>query len=244
MKLSPKQRELASKNAALPLILDKLAEIEDRLDKLPSEDSQIEKTAVKFAAEITKMHDGTDGVDGKDGKEGIDGVDGKNGKDGRDGKDGKQGSAGPQGPAGRDGRDGIDGKNGLDGSPDTADTIRNKLELLPEGEKLAIEAIEDLRKELDALKEENARTAALPRGIGNRSSNAMKPYPLTPDGSTKTFLVPKGVAGFVLSSDFPYIYTEGAGYTINANRTQIILQQDNAPTAQSTLLYVYSSMFN
>lgn len=38
------------------------------------------------------------------------------------------------------------------GSPDTADDIRNKLELLPVGEKLKIDAIEDLQKELDELK--------------------------------------------------------------------------------------------
>src|SRR3990167_1237459 len=40
----------------------------------------------------------------------------------------------------------------LDGSPDSSEDVRNKLELLPDGEKLKIEAIEDLREELDKLK--------------------------------------------------------------------------------------------
>lgn len=39
---------------------------------------------------------------------------------------------------------------------DTPQDIRNKLEVLQDGEKLAIEAIEGLRKELDALKKNNA----------------------------------------------------------------------------------------
>ena len=41
--------------------------------------------------------------------------------------------------------------------PDTADDIRNKLEVLPDGEKLKIDAIENLRKELDAIRNMRAR---------------------------------------------------------------------------------------
>lgn len=125
--------------------------------------------------------------------------------------------------------------------PETPESIRDKLETLKDEERLDakyIKGLEDLEKRI------NDKISAIPRGMAPRSSNAMKPFPLTPDGSTKTFTVPKGVAGFVVSSDFPFIYTESTGYTINASRTQIVLQVDNAPTAQSTLLYVYSSMFN
>ena len=59
-------------------------------------------------------------------------------------------------------RDGIDGTNGIDGkdgSPDTPQAIRDKLEGLPEGEKLSIQAIQDLPKLLEDLK----RVASAPR---------------------------------------------------------------------------------
>ena len=41
--------------------------------------------------------------------------------------------------------------------PDTADDIRNKLEVLPDGEKLKIDAIENLGKELNAIRNMRAR---------------------------------------------------------------------------------------
>lgn len=244
MKLTPTQNDLVKNNAVLPFILDKLSEIEAELQKDPPEDTKIEKIALRLATQMAKIQEGANGKDGTNGVDGKDGSDGKDGKDGAAGKDGKVGQQGPPGKDGKNGVDGINGKNGLDGSPDTADTIRNKLELLPEGEKLAIEAIEDLRKELDDLKKETSRVAALPRGVAPRSSNATKYFPLTPDGSTKTFAVPKNVACVVLGSDFPNVLMENAGFTINGNRTQIVLTVDNAPIQGSQLLFQYSSMFN
>lgn len=86
---------------------------------------------------------GKAGAPGRDGERAIgtpgrEGAPGKNGLPGKDGERGAQGAAGPP------------GARGPDGSPDTADDIRNKLELLPEGEKLAISAIEGLEERLVA----------------------------------------------------------------------------------------------
>ena len=53
---------------------------------------------------------------------------------------------------GKDGKRGEQGKRGKDGSPDTGIEIADKLEALPEKDKLVIEAIKGLRKELDDLK--------------------------------------------------------------------------------------------
>ena len=125
--------------------------------------------------------------------------------------------------------------------PPTAEQTRDKLESLKNDERLdisAIKGVEELEKKIDT------KISAIPRGTTARSSNSTKYHPLTPNGTTKTFTVPKNVACVVFGSDFPFVYTEGAGFTINANRTQIVLQQDNAPSAQSTLLFSYSSMFN
>lgn len=90
------------------------------------------------------------------------------------------------------------------------------------------------------------KISSIPRGGGAapRSNNSTKFYPLTADGSTKIFTVPKSVASIVLMSDFPHILFEGSGFTINGTRTQITLTVDNAPALGSQLLYQYSSQFN
>lgn len=66
---------------------------------------------------------------------------------------------------------------------------RNALEALPEGDKLAIEAIEGLRKELDALKRQRSTGGGGGAIIGR---DIIKDYDLSPylDGSTKTFNIP------------------------------------------------------
>ena len=85
------------------------------------------------------------------------GEQGESGKKGKDGKDGRTPVAGVDFPFPEDGKDGESvvgpaGKDGKDGSPDTADDIRNKLELLAGDERLKIEAIKDLSDILDELK--------------------------------------------------------------------------------------------
>lgn len=62
----------------------------------------------------------------------------------KDGKDGKDSSVpGPKG---------LQGYPGKDGSPDTPGEVRDKLERLPSGEKLSIQAIQDLSKIIEELK--------------------------------------------------------------------------------------------
>src|SRR3990167_1285793 len=63
---------------------------------------------------------------------------------------------GPQGERGKDGKDGADGKSivgpaGKDGSPDSKEQVRDKLEELKDGEKLSIQAIQDLSEKLEEL---------------------------------------------------------------------------------------------
>ena len=52
---------------------------------------------------------------------------------------------------GKDGVDGIDGAPGKDGSPDSPIEVRDKLESLKDGEKLSIQAIQDLAEKLEEL---------------------------------------------------------------------------------------------
>ena len=115
---------------------------------------------------------------------------------------------------GRDGKNGVDGKNGKDGQ--------------------------------NGKDGEDGKDGKDGRSIlgGFRASNATKFYKLTPNGSNKTFTVPKSVASILHCSDFPHVLYEGAGFTINATRTQIVLTTDNAPSEGSQLIYQYSSMFN
>lgn len=182
------------------------------------------------------------GKDGKNGEDGKDGERGQDGQDGAEGKEGKPGQAGANGQAGEDGengKDGINGENGKDGSPDTGEEIISKIN---EAEGLIKpERVEGLAK---FKKEVSESISNIPRG-GARASHSMIPFPLTPNGVTKTFLVPKSVNGFLLSSDnLPNVLMENNGYTINATRTQIVLTTTDAPTSGSQLLYVYSSQFN
>ena len=93
----------------------------------------------------------------KDGKNGRDGNDGIRGRDGRDGVDGKDGESADIASVIREVEkaltpllpkiEEIENKLPMLGKP-----IRDALEILPEDEKLKIEAIENLRKELDDLK--------------------------------------------------------------------------------------------
>lgn len=118
--------EKASKN---PLVI--LAAVDDLEDKV----EQI------IIPEPLKGERGERGERGEPGEPGRDGRDGKDGRDGRDGKPGAPGQKGDQGEPGKD------------GSPDTAEDIRNKLELLFGDERLDISAIKGIEKFSDELRE-------------------------------------------------------------------------------------------
>jgi len=90
-------------------------------------------------------------------KQGEKGEQGIQGKQGPQGKLGPQGEKGLNGLDGKDGKDGADGKSivgpaGKDGSPDSKEQVRDKLEELKDGEKLSIQAIQDLSKILEELR--------------------------------------------------------------------------------------------
>ena len=78
-------------------------------------------------------------------------------KDGDKGDQGPVGEKGDKGEPGQDGAPGAPGAPGKDGSPDMAEDIRNKLELLDGDERLKIEAIKDLREELDKIKKQTTK---------------------------------------------------------------------------------------
>lgn len=118
----------AEKAAKNPLVI--LAAVDDLEDK-------VEQIVIP---EPVKGDPGENGKQGEPGEPGRDGRDGKDGRDGRDGKPGPAGSGGKQGEPGKD------------GSPDTAEDIRNKLELLLDDERLDVSAIKGVDKLLAEMK--------------------------------------------------------------------------------------------
>lgn len=98
----------------------------------------------------------------------------------------------------------------------------------------------------DIIKQLERQISSIPRGGGGRASHSTKFYKLTPDGTTKTFSVPKSVTAIVLMSDFPHVLFEGSanGFTINNTRTSITITTDTAPSVGSQLLFQYSEYFN
>lgn len=124
--------------------------------------------------------------------------------------------------------------------------IVEKINELPTDEDKYLIDIKHIDGLIDKLENLRKGITNIPRGGGGRSGGSVKFHPLTPDGTTKIFIVPKSIASIVHMSDFPGVLYEGAanGFTINASRTQITLTVENAPTTNSQLLYEYSSMFN
>lgn len=152
----------------------------------------------------------------------------------QDGEQGPQGEPGPQGPA---------------GSPDTAEDIRNKLELLEGEERLKIEAIRGLREELDDLKKRAGQTTVVHSGGGGGAGKIVKSYDLSDslDGSTATFALPAfyRVISVHLSS-FPNILRPTTDYTTDGNAMTITFTAQIDPavslaTGQS-LIIVYSEL--
>lgn len=146
-------------------VLDQIFTLEDRVEVV---EEKLENTTTREELETAisniELQKGDTGNDGQDGR---DGVDGKDGLDGRDGKDGLQGPVGPKGetgPAGPSGRDGIDG------SPDTAEDIRNKLELLSGEERLDSKYIKGIKSYDEEIATLQNRTQLLNQIATTRSS--------------------------------------------------------------------------
>jgi archaellum component FlaC len=94
----------------------------------------------------------------------------------------------------------------------TGEDIRNALEALPKGEKLAINAIENLREELDKLKKQGVGGG----GGGIVGRDIVKDYDLSSqlDGVTKTFNLP-AVWNIISvdTSSFPHALRKTIDYT-------------------------------
>lgn len=199
--------------------MDKLKQLKEVLDIINKDYATTEDVAGFFKAllsafseartalnkQITdKLATVRNGLDGRDGKNGKDGKDGAQGPEGRQGLAGES-IIGPQGPAGKD------------GSPDMAEDIRNKLELLDGDERLKIEAIKDLREELDELKK--LRTSIISGGGGNVGGNVVRLHDLSADlnGVLKTFALPAfWRITLVTASSFPNALRPTVDYTVDA----------------------------
>ena len=157
---------------------------------------------------------GEDGVDGKDGLNGERGSDGKDGKDGKDGRDGYTPIAGVDYDIPMDGKDGEDGK---DGNTITPEEIRDKLEELEGDERLPIDAIKDLRKELDKMKTDKSLWVSGQSGSGGR---IVKAYDISDqlNGVLKVFKMPSAwrVISVHLSS-VPNILRDTTDYVYDAS---------------------------
>lgn len=226
-------------------LLDEVIALEEKFDAAVSEIRANSPDFKKFLESVrgSQGEVGPRGPQGEAGEsiQGPQGIPGRDGKDGATGPTGATGKDGAQGLQGPQGEQGIPGK---DGSPDTADDIRNKLELLPEGEKLKIESIENLRKELDDLKtlasKKGGATIAYSRG-------AVKLYDLSSklDGVTKTFSLPTFWRVIdIKSSSFPNAFRPTTDYTVDGSLMTITFtsQVDAASTLATgqTLLVEYA----
>lgn len=109
----------------------------------------------------------------------------------------------------------------------TGENIRNALEALPEGDKLAMSAIEGLETELEKIR---ATKTSVQTGVTGR--DIITKYDLSPylDGSTKTFNIPATWAVIsVACSSFPNVLRPTIDYT-NTNTTITFTNEIEAST--------------
>ena len=146
---------------------------------------------------------------------------------------------------GVNGKDGVNGVNGKDGKNGdikelSPEELRDSLELIPEEpDKLKIEAIGYLRKELDELQKkiQATKTSDGTPMVGG-SSSRIDYYDMSSqaNGVLKTFNVPGMLKPLhILSSDFPTVLLLGNGFTHSASNNQVTLTTDNAPSTGSQL---------
>ena len=232
--------------------LEGVKELEERFDRTVAEI----KSSVPDLDSMFKSVKGQDGRDsaipGPKGEEGERGEEGKPGIDGKDGLDGKNGKDGIGG------RDGINGKNGEDAIvdetkiietieadlPKLGEKVRDSLELLQDEDKLKIESIKDLRKELNELRRLKQTIIG---GAGATGGHVVKAYDISPDlnGSTKTFSLPAFWRIIsIVSSSFPTAFRLTTDYTVDGSLFQITFTSeiDAGTTLASgqTIIITYS----
>lgn len=170
------------------------------------------------------------GAVGPIGPQGQKGSKGDKGESGRDGKNGKSGRDG------RAGRDGVNGKDGRDGSPDTAEEVRDKLQMLRGENRLDASAIKNLPQ---SIKTHSQRSTRLGRGTGS----PLLFYDLTPqcNGVLKTFTVPshRPNSALLFSTQFPVIFRPTIDYSASGSALTLT-NEVSAPEAGQTLLFLYA----
>lgn len=129
-------------------------------------------------------------------------------------------------------------------------SIRNKLEALKEDEKLEIEAIKDLRKELEELRNSiGKKTLSGGAGGGGGSTGArnVSAYDLSSslNGVLKTFSLPAFWRVIdVSSSSFPYSFRPTVDYTVDASAMTITftseIEASTTLNTGQTLLVIYA----
>lgn len=129
-------------------------------------------------------------------------------------------------------------------------SIRNKLESLKEEDKLEIEAIKDLRKELEELKNNiGKKTLSGGAGGGGGSTGArnVSAYDLSSslNGVLKTFSLPAFWRVIdVSSSSFPYSFRPTVDYTVDASAMTITftseIEASTTLNTGQTLLVIYA----
>lgn len=183
----------------------------------------VQKVAIQGVSIVTLKGDkGDKGDKGERGPKGDKG-------DSVTGPRGKKGDKGDTGPAGSDG---SIGPAGADGSPDLAEDIRNKLELLDGDERLKIEAIKDLREELDRLKKLIGGGQTQVVG-GGGVRGRIKSYDLSSqlNGVLKTFNLPANWTVIsVATSSFPGALRPIIDYTYTPTSVTFTSQIDAATT--------------
>ena len=123
--------------------------------------------------------------------------------------------------------------------------MRNALEALPTGDKLAIDAIENLQEELDKIRK--IKSTATVSGGGIVGRDIIKDYDLSPylDGATKTFNIP-AVWNIVSvdTSSFPHALRKNIDYTWTPQSITFTSEIDETTTlaqGQTVILTIVSA---
>lgn len=101
------------------------------------------------------------------------------------------------GKSGTDGKDGKNGEDGKDGNIDTAVQLRDKLESLLGDDELKLTIIEDLKKEIEELKDRPVGRTPFGGSVVHKFIDDETPSG-TQDGSNKAFLLSKAPIGLKL----------------------------------------------
>lgn len=116
--------------------------------------------------------------------------------------------------------------------PSKAEAIATSLEMLPENEKLTIDAIADLRKELDEIKKMRS-TPIKGGGVRTVGRDIIQNYDLSPylNGVTKTFEIPTTWSIVsVATSSFPNVLRPTIDYTNDSNHITFTSEIDESTT--------------